>query len=562
MSGKGKSISNEQLLQIVLDSLPFRVFWKDKDSVFMGANLGFLEDINVPSLDEVIGKDDEAFCNVSEQVERYIAEDKEVLFDGVKKLDIEEVRSLGNERLQWISTNKVPLYDHDGEIIGVLGTYQDVTPKVRYREKIESEALIDSLTGIANRRKLLSTLHQYDGDSAGLLFIDLDYFKVINDSMGHVVGDSVLKLVAQRIHGAITMEGALLVRLGGDEFSIFVPLTTNQNHQLTLEQIADKIIHAFDQPFEIEHNRFQLSVSIGVTIMKGANIDYSESFREADTAMYTAKENGRNGFQFFSEEMKQRSERKHLLNLHLRQAIEKKELSLVYQAQVDENKNLIGAEALLRWNNSVLGSVSPEEFIGIAEETGLIHKIGKWVIEQALDDLRLLSNTPMWNDDFILALNVSTKQFQNQSLAEEIDQAIRQRNLNHRNIQIEITESLLMDKNNQPIQTMLKFQKLGISIAIDDFGTGYSSLSYIANLPIDKLKIDRSFVEELHTRVTNRKLVETLVNMAKNLDMEVIAEGVEQEDEQQTLAFLGCHQYQGFYFSRPISINQFIKAYF
>ena len=551
---------SDEILKLVLDTLPVRVFWKDKSSTFLGGNSKFIEDMQAGSLEELVGKSDADFCDTKEELESFFSDDQEVIRSGVSKLGIEESQTIG-ENTKWLRTNKVPLIDSTGELIGLLGTYDDITEQITYREKIEDQALIDSLTGLANRRKLQKTVASFEGDFAGLLFIDLDYFKIVNDSLGHSMGDSLLRLVAIRLDEVVSSKGGLVARLGGDEFSVFVPLRDTASAQDTLKDMASSILDSFNESFFLEHHVLKLAASIGITIMSSADLDYSQAFREADIAMYRAKEEGRGGFQFYNDEMKQKAKRKHLLNLHLRQAIENNELSLVYQPQFDHKQVLIGVEALLRWNSQELGFVPPDEFISVTEETGLIHTIGTWVYETALNDLVIWQAHLPNKDNFKLAINFSSRQFQNSNLSKEVVQAISERGLNPINIQVEITESMLMDQKSQAIQTMLRFQKTGISIAIDDFGTGYSSLSYLANLPIDKLKIDRSFVQDLHKRSTNNKLVGTLINMAKNLHMEVIAEGVELQEEQAALINLGCFQFQGYLYSKPISSIDLLEKY-
>jgi diguanylate cyclase (GGDEF)-like protein len=553
--------SSVELLRIVLDNLPIRIFWKDTESIFLGANQRLIDDLQVESLEKLIGTSDVDYFDIKEQVEHFRKDDQQVMQSGVPKIGIEEPLTLVGQPTKWLRTTKVPLLDEGGELIGMLGTYEDITEQINYREKIEEQAQIDSLTGLANRRKLQNTVSSYSGDRAGLFFIDLDYFKIVNDSLGHSVGDNLLRLVADRLNQVVSPTGGLVVRLGGDEFSVFLPLEGEQSDELILQDIATRIIISFESPFSTDNHVLKITASIGITVMNSLDFDYSQAFCEADIAMYRAKEIGRGGFQFYNDDMKEKAQRKLLLNLYLRQAIEKKELSLMYQPQIDKDDKLIGVEALLRWQSEELGSVAPSEFIATAEETGLIHTIGTWVYETALNDLKHWQPYLDKLAGFKLAINFSAKQFQNDQLSHAFVNAINIRDLSPSSIQIEITESLLMDKECQAIQTMLKFQNLGISIAIDDFGTGYSSLSYLANLPIDKLKIDRSFVVDLNKNTTNTKLVSTLINMAKNLQMEVIAEGVENQEEKTALLSLGCHQFQGYLFSHPVCADELLANF-
>jgi diguanylate cyclase (GGDEF)-like protein len=561
MDKKRSNVAAEQLLKSVLDNIPMRVFWKDTESNFLGANDLFLQDLKVPTLTDLIGKNDYHFTLNKDESEAFRRDDKEVMESGVAKLVIEEPQSIQGEPTRWLSTNKVPLKDQNGKVIGLVGTYEDITEQVNYRKEIELQALVDPLTKLANRRKLQQTIDSFDAECAGLLFIDLDYFKSVNDSLGHFIGDLLLTLVATRLRTISLDSGGLVARLGGDEFSIFVPLENQPQYQMKMAKLAGTVIDELLQPFEVESHILNIGASIGVTMMTGKDAEYTKAFREADMAMYVAKEKGRGNFQFYNDAMRLETERKHLVQQHLHLAIDAGEFFLVFQPQIDTEGQVIGAEALLRWQNAELGMVTPDEFIPLAEETGLIHKLGKWVFESAMDKLVSFQKAKNIHPDFKLAINVSSKQFRNVNIVSEVEHAILSRGLSPSNVQIEITESLLIDNKDIAVRSMLKLQSLGVSIAIDDFGTGYSSLAYIANLPIDKLKIDRSFITDLHLKSTNRKLVNTLVNMSKSLHLDVIAEGVESKLEREALIELGCTQFQGYLFSRPISPEDLTKDF-
>jgi diguanylate cyclase (GGDEF)-like protein/PAS domain S-box-containing protein len=556
-----KGLNAETILRIVLDTIPIRVFWKDRDSTFIGGNKAFISDLGLTSVEQLNGKDDTDFSDDIVAIDNFRKDDLEVMASAQSKIGIEEPLKVPGQSNKWLQTNKVPMTDDSGDVIGILATYEDITQKVEYRQLIEQQALRDSLTGIANRRMLLRAIDNYQDHYAGLLFIDLDYFKAVNDSLGHRVGDALLQEVAKRLQSFAPSPDSLVARLGGDEFSLFVPLQTIEKAQESLELLASNIVDSFASPFKIDHHIISVGSSIGITFIDQTIEGPNVGFREADMAMYAAKQTGRNTYKFYDLSMREEAQRKHKLGFHLRSAIENKELFLLYQPQVDDNNNIIGAEALLRWNSAELGCVSPDEFIPLAEEIGLIHVIGDWVLNAALDDLVTLQPIVSRNPKFKMAVNFSSKQFQNKYLADDIEVALNNRHLNPRNLQVEITESVLIDFKDTVMRSMLKMQAIGISIAIDDFGTGYSSLSYLAMLPIDKLKIDRAFVTDLHNKNTNRKLVETLINMSHNLEMQVIAEGVETVEEYAALIALDCHQFQGFLFSRPISCEQIQHQY-
>lgn len=559
-------ISAEKLLRIVLDTVPIRVFWKDKNSRFLGCNQLFWEDLGANNVDDIIGKSDFDFFPNIDDAKHFVEDDAEVMRTAKPKLHIEESQLVPGQAPKWLRTNKVPMLNSKGDVIGVLGTYEDITAQVEYRQHIEKQALIDSLTGMANRRKLQDSLENFSGDYAGLIFIDLDHFKAVNDSLGHSFGDLLLQQVARRLkalklRAEQSDDDALITRLGGDEFGIFIPCTNIQNAQTNLERLADKIVKALVEPFVIEKHIINLGASVGITIVDKKQSSTATGFREADMAMYVAKAKGRNTYQFYDVSMKEEAEHKHNLKTCLHKAIQNKELSLVYQPQVDDDNNLIGAEALLRWNSKTLGMVPPNEFIALAEQSGLIHDIGAWVLNSALDTLAKWLPMLKNKHDFKMAVNFSSKQFQDKSIAKIVEQCLELRDVDPKYLQIEITESILIEHADRAVQSMLRLQKLGVSIAIDDFGTGYSSLSYLAILPIDKLKIDRSFISDLHNKSTNRKLVATMVSMSKNLHMEVIAEGVETLQEKEALIRLDCHQFQGYYFCRPVDAEKFQSLY-
>lgn len=572
MEKNAEHIKAEQLLRLVLDTIPIRVFWKDKNRTFLGGNQAFLQDMGLKNIGELTGKKDADFFTGSVDAD-FRVDDLEVMGSAKSKIAIEEPLNVPGQPDKWLKTNKVPMLNKDGEVIGILGTYEEITAQVTYRNEIEQQAMMDPLTGIANRRKLQQTIEEYTCSSAGhstntssynyagLLFIDLDYFKTVNDSLGHSVGDNLLQKVAKRLENLCLANGVLVARLGGDEFSVFVPFKHAGAMKESLELLARDIVKALAEPFKIDRHILSVGASIGITVIDSSLGAKATGFREADMAMYSAKERGRNNYRFYDDSMREESDKKNKVVFHLRSAIEKDEFSLVYQPQFNEHGRLIGAEALLRWHNEDLGVVPPDQFISLAEETGDIHEIGNWVLNTALDALRDWQPILDENPEFKLAVNCSSKQFQNRKLPDIIEQALKSRDINPQNLQIEITESMLIDDQDRAARSMLQMQKIGISIAIDDFGTGYSSLSYLAMLPIDKLKIDRTFVTGLNRNSTNQKLVQTLIYMSKNLEMEVIAEGVETIEEKQALIDLGCFQFQGFYFSEPVTCGVFHSKY-
>ena len=561
MSKSIDELSAEELLRIVLDSIPLRVFWKDLDLNFMGANQKLLDDIGFEHLGDLVGRSDYAIYNTKEEAEPKRNDDREVLHSGEAKLDIEEPLAIEGKKTKWLRTNKVPMRTSCGKVIGVLGTYQEITEQVHYRLSIEREAFVDPLTGLANRRKLQNEIKESSFNYSGLLFIDLDHFKHINDTLGHNIGDILLQKVALRLQTVADNNHAFLARLGGDEFSIFKLFDSTENVEKKLEKIAIEILSSLTLSFDVNHHIISLGASIGIASVDGKNRHISDGFIEADIAMYSAKASGRNNYQFFNEALRTETKKKHTLLNFLRTAIEHDEFKLVYQPQFDECNKLIGAEALLRWHHSELGLVPPSEFIPIAEETGLIHSIGGWVIDCAVNTLLDWQHLTDKNPDFKLSVNISSKQFSDAFLPSIICEKLLSKGLCPSNFTLEITESVLIDQKALNMDSIFSLKNKGVSIAIDDFGIGYSSLSYLSSLPIDTLKIDQSFIKNIDKNERNRNLAQTIIQMAERLGMQVIAEGVETDEEKSVVESLGCMQFQGYLFSVPISLERFNALY-
>lgn len=556
------SASTEELLKYVLDSIPIGVFWKDLDLNYLGANQKLLDDIDFEDIDSLIGQSDYAIYSSKQDADPKRNDDMEVIKTGDSKLNIEESLPIDGKEIKWLRTNKVPLRNKNEDIIGVLGTYQDITKEVDYRQLIENQAYKDPLTGLANRRELFKEMSSPEIETAGLLFIDLDDFKDVNDTLGHSIGDKILIEVSNRLKAISNNIDALLARLGGDEFGIFKKFQSEENIPLQLEKIAKEVLVCFSDDFEIDnHIISSIGASIGISILDKQQGKVNDAFTRADIAMYFAKSLGRNNFQFFNESLRHKTELKHKILNQLHNAIDKNELKLYFQPQCDANKQLIGAEALLRWENPELGSVSPSQFIPIAEDSGLINSIGLWVIDKSAEVLSKWQKLLEKNPNFRLSINVSGKQFQKEPLAKKILSRIESNNLCSKNLAIEITESSIFDITQVNTNILEEFKNIGLDIMIDDFGTGFSSLSQLSQLPIDTLKIDQSFIRDITKNKTNEKIVETVISLAKYLKINVIAEGVEDEDEIKLLSKLGCLCFQGYFFNKPLTTEQFYELY-
>jgi len=420
---------------------------------------------------------------------------------------------------------------------------------------IRHQALYDELTDLPNRRMLFDQLNREitrsrrHGHLEAILFLDLDYFKNVNDSLGHAVGDELLKQVAKRLTTRLRNED-MVARLGGDEFVILLSqVGENTDEALTkVHGFATNLQRLFHEPFLVDGHTLHISVSIGIVLFPLDEANPGDLLQQADVAMYRAKDEGRDGFCLFHPGMQEALESRLKIQRGLRRALAENQLELYYQPQVDMSGKILGAEALVRWRHPKLGLISPADFIPIAEETGLIYQLGNWVLAMACEHIRRLSEiAPM-----PVSINISPKQFREPAFVERVKEVVAKSGIDPRLLHLEITESTVLDNVEQTIAHMKSLKAFGIGFSIDDFGTGYSSLAYLKQLPIEALKIDRSFVLDVTKDSNDAILVETIIVMARHLGLEVIAEGVETRE---TLAFLwqkGCRKFQGYLFSRPV----------
>jgi len=459
---------------------------------------------------------------------------------------------------RWLLINAVGLFDSAGQRIGQRGTGREITDRKMAEARISYLATRDPLTELPNRVLFNDRLEQgivaarRTGQSLALLFIDLDRFKNINDSLGHQVGDLLLKEVANRMQSCIR-KGDTLSRLGGDEF--VVTLEGLQQAE-DASQVAGKIIKALARPCEIAGHTLNTSCSIGISIFPLDADDDRALMKNADTAMYHAKEKGRNNYQFFSPEMNVRAVERHTLETALRVGLERQEFTLYYQPQVDmRTSKVVGVEALLRWQHPERGLLSPATFILVAEESGLIEPIGQWALRTACQRAKA------WLDagypPLKVAVNISSRQLIHpREFARGISRILNATGLDPRFLELEMTESLLVQNAEENIAVLRRLGQDGVRIAVDDFGTGYSSLSYLRQLPIDTLKIDRSFVRDIETDPEDMAIIQAIIAMAHSLSLQVTAEGVETRGQLEALERLGCDEYQGYLFSRPLPAEE------
>ncbi len=446
-----------------------------------------------------------------------------------------------------------PILDESGHFLGYRGISRDITEKKSIVEQIRFLATHDSLTGLPNRVMFMELLNQtirsarrYPEHSFAVLFIDLDRFKSVNDTYGHHAGDLLLKDVAERLRQPLR-ESDVVARLGGDEF---VVLLQHLKSPLQAEQTATKLLRIFDTPLQVSGHAYDISASIGISFYGRDAMDAETLMQHADSAMYIAKDEGRNNAQFYLEEINRRNRQRIRMERLLRGALARDELSVHYQARLSaDGLSILGVEALLRWNSPELGSVPPASFIPIAEESGLILDIGAWVLQKACGQLAAWaqeSGAPP-----ALSVNLSARQFSDPELLTVVSRALQDSGYPAERLELEITESIVMRDTRRAIQVMHRIRDLGVHLALDDFGTGYSSLGQLKNYPLDTLKIDRTFVAELSESRRDRAIVQAIITMGHTLGLGVVAEGVETREQLIFLREQGCDQIQGYFCHRP-----------
>ncbi|MDH4944553.1 EAL domain-containing protein [Sulfurimonas sp. C5] len=674
------------LLSSIINSLPTRVFWKDQNLIYMGCNTVFANDAGKESTDQIIGKSDYDMP-WKEQAELYNNDDKEVMDSGKPKLFFDEPQTTLDGDIMWLRTSKVPLKNSSGDIIGIIGIYdnitqqkltenqlkqsqehlhaiienepacvklidqqgipvdmnpaglemlevssleelqkhpltdyllpewrepfiqlhqkvmqgesgsltfeirgakgtrrwlethavpmkdsdgnvetllgltRDVTEKKASEERILFMANFDTLTQLPNRANMESkieytiALSQKNRWTFSLMFLDIDNFKDINDTLGHDIGDKLLIALANRLKGTLRAEDTL-AHFGGDEFIILLPNT--DTHQA--QEIAKKFLAKVYQPFAVDQHRLTVTASIGISIYPDDGTTTETLYKNADNAMYRAKYNGKNNYSFFTEEMQQTAQRNLQLSNAMHDAIMNNEFYLTYQPQISTiNHELIGVETLLRWIHPQLGFISPAEFIPLAESNGLILSIGKWVMENAVSQLKTWFENGL--ESINLSINLSAVQFNQSDLSDQINEVLQKFNFPAKYIDLELTESAIMGNPQLTINTIETLKQLGIKISIDDFGTGYSSLSYLKKFQVNKLKIDQSFVRDITTDPEDKAIVEAIINLSKSLGLKTIAEGVETLEQLEHLQSSGCDEIQGYFFSKPLTAAEFEEKY-
>lgn len=493
-----------------------------------------------------------------EDVDRFVVKLNKYITEPQKKhLQIEcRIKTLdGDER--WIRTRGMAIWDESGIPIRVAGSITDITEQRLSDEKIHQLAYYDSLTGLPNRTLLMDrfdvavAVAQRKNRSIAVLFLDLDNFKTINDTQGHSYGDELLMKVGEQLKLRLRRSDTI-ARLGGDEFVI---LQTNVKSIDEVQRLAARLLEVFRRPWVIKDREFFVTVSIGISIYPNDGLDLHELMKNADTAMYRAKDAGKNNFQIFSNELNSSIMERLKIENHLRKAMDSEEFILYYQPQIElKTGKVLCMEALIRWDNPAIGLAMPDSFIHIAEETGLINDIGEWVLRTACRQLNQWRTNGY--DDFKVSINLSAKQFQQPNLVEMVGSIIRETKVNPEWIELEITESLAMQNLEHTISILKRFKDMGVGVSLDDFGKGYSSLNYLKQLPISNLKIDKTFIHGISVNSKQAKIAKALIALAHNMDLTVIAEGVENITQLEFLIKENCDIAQGYLFSEPKSAEE------
>ncbi|MDX1810732.1 MAG: EAL domain-containing protein [Gammaproteobacteria bacterium] len=465
-----------------------------------------------------------------------------------------------DDKYIWLETQNTAIRDPEtNEVVEIVSVSRDITERKETEERLLYLANFDSLTGLPNRALFRDRLRravaraQRNDSKLALFFIDLDRFKTINDSLGHHAGDQLLRSVAKRLK-QFAREGDTIARLGGDEFTVILEGIQDSEDAAT---VAEKIIELMRPPFRLDGHQLVVSPSIGITIFPDDADDMRSLLKNADTAMYRSKENSGNCFEFYTSDMNEKAYEALVLENNLRSALDKNQFRLHYQPQIDlHSKSIIGIEALMRWEHPEQGLLNPEEFIPFIEETGLIEPIGEWVLKEACKEAKL------WQEKGLppvrVAVNLSMRQFVANDLVQKVASALEEAELDPKYLELEITESFLAQNVDQATEILHELHELGVELSIDDFGTGYSSLAYLKQFPLNTLKIDQSFVSDITTNPEAAAIAEAIIALGQSLKLNVIAEGVENEEQTFFLRGHGCDWVQGYLFSKPLPSEKII----
>lgn len=545
-----------KLADIVYRNTVEGVFVTDPYGTILSVNPAFTA-ITGYTLDEVIGKNPRILKSHHQNPEFYQELWATLLHQGQWHGEIWNRRKSGEAYLQRLTITMHP--GHDGKPRNYVAVFTDITELHEKEEHIRHQAYHDALTGLPNRMLFQDRLKQSllmadrSNQQLAVMFLDLDRFKVINDTFGHHTGDELLRMVAERL-SVVLRQSDTVSRFGGDEFVI---LLSDIEGPQDARNVAEKIIEVFAKPLTVDTHELVLSTSIGISLFPDHGHDATTLMKNADAAMYNAKESGRNTLKLYRPDMNAKASYHLAIEGRLRKALDNSSFVLHYQPRVSlVTGEIVGVEALIRWNDDEYGPIPPNDFIPIAEETGLIIPIGEWVLENACRQSRA------WREmghDLRVSVNLSPRQFSHATLVDHIAQLLEVNSLPGHSLELELTESMVMTQAEHTIETLKRFKTLGIFIAIDDFGTGYSSLSYLKRFPIDTLKVDKSFVRDITTDSNDAAIIETIIALGQSLDIEVVAEGVETAEQLAFLSARECSAIQGYYFSKPVPHDELTR---
>lgn len=548
----------EHLIMKIFENVNEGIMMTDKNKKIISVNPAF-EFVTGYSVEEVVGKNPSILQSGIHDLSFYLTMWETLYNNGVWQGEIWNRRKTGGVYPEWLTIMAVK--DPAGEITNYCGIFTDLSERKIVEDELQKRALTDSLTDVCNRFAYLermnalleSSTHISHNIQHAVFFLDLDRFKQVNDTLGHAVGDSLLVEVANRIQGLLKNKD-ILARYGGDEFVITL---TNIVHPREAAKFAEKIIRVIEEPVILDGQEIFVSISMGISIFPTDGKTTDLLVNRADKAMAFSKQNGRNGFSFYFDDLHTDTKRVLLLDTELRKAIDNRDFTLYFQPKINaKNMQLIGVEALVRWQNDKLGFVSPAEFIPYAEETGLIIPLSEMIFDLACESHKQIMEAELMKVP--IAINISSIHFQQQNFLESIQQILERNNTSAVNFEIEMTERTVMNSASETVSKLVRLKQMGFKLSIDDFGTGYSSLSYLVRFPLDILKIDRSFIQHICSLDDKQAVVDAIIQMAHRLKMKVVAEGVESAQQVELLREMGCDYIQGYYYSKPLPINELI----
>jgi diguanylate cyclase (GGDEF)-like protein/PAS domain S-box-containing protein len=546
-----------KLSDIVFENTTEGILITNEENQIISVNNAF-STITGYTQEEVLGQNPKFLNSGKQNKEFYNNLWRDIHTTGQFKSEIWNRKKSGEIYPEWLNISVVK--DSNGRTLNYVAIFSDITKIKKSNEKIEFLAHHDPLTNLPNRLLLKARLEQSithannAKEILAIMFIDIDNFKMINDTYGHSIGDKIINLVASRLKRNLRQDDTIS-RIGGDEFILVIE---NINDIKNIKKIAHKILNDFNEPIKLQEYLFEITISMGITLFPNNGLNTEELIKQADTAMYSAKNAGKNQFQFYKNEMTNEIFEKIIMKNEISDGLKNEDFEVFYQPQINIQENkIVGAEALIRWNYKNSRLIFPGEFISYAEETKLIIPMGEFVLKKACTFLKKLQNLKLLSDG-IIAVNISSIQIKNSDILKTIKECLEYSNLDAKYLEIELTESYIMDDVEESISTLARLKDLGIKLAIDDFGTGYSSLSYLKRFPIDKLKIDKSFVDELPKSTRDAAIAKTVIELAKGLEMKVIAEGVEKKEQNDFLKNELCDEVQGWYYGKALREDEFI----